>query len=87
MNEEHEKIIETILEEEEQLIANHRKHIDEAVEGVKEEMNLLNGVDKSGSDVEHFALELDKVLLQKIISINKIRDQLHHFYKNLKTEE
>lgn len=74
MNEEHEKIIETILEEEELLIANHRKHIDEAVEGVKEEMNLLNGVDKSGSDVEHFALELDKVLLQKIISITKIRD-------------
>ena len=35
MNEEHEKIIETILEEEELLIANHRKHIDEAVEGVK----------------------------------------------------
>ena len=41
---------------------------------VKDEMALLNGVDKAGSDVEHYALHLDKVLLSKIIKITKMRD-------------
>lgn len=41
---------------------------------MKEEMALLNGVDKTGSDVEHYVLELDKVLLGKILKITKMRD-------------
>lgn len=47
----------------------------------------MNGVDKAGSDVEHYALALDKVLLNKILKITKMRDGLHTFYKHLKTEE
>lgn len=54
---------------------------------MKDEMALLNGVDKAGSDVEHYALELDKVLLNKILKITKMRDGLHKFYRHLKTEE
>ena len=49
---EHEKLIEQILEEEEQVIKGHRRHIDDVVDLVKEEMTLLNEVDKPGSDVE-----------------------------------
>jgi len=37
-------------------------------------MSLLNKVDKTGSDVERYTLELDKVLLNKIIKITKMRD-------------
>lgn len=48
----HEQLIEKILEEEEQLIHSHRSHIDEVVSVVKDEMHLLNEVDKPGSDVE-----------------------------------
>jgi kinesin family protein 2/24 len=40
------------LEEEESLITNHRSHIDEIVSIVKDEMSLLNVVDKPGSDVD-----------------------------------
>jgi kinesin family protein 2/24 len=40
------------LEEEEELINGHRKHIDELVDVVKGEMTLLNEVDRPGSDVE-----------------------------------
>lgn len=87
LNQDHEKIIETILEDEEKLTGSHRAHIDEAVIVVKDEMELLSGVDKPGSDVEDYALKLDKILLNKIIKITKMRDQLHSFYKNLKTEE
>ena len=62
----HEQLIEQILEEEEQLIHSHRTHIDEVVSIVKEEMTLLNEVDKPGSDVEVYARGLDRVLLKKI---------------------
>ena len=41
---------------------------------VKDEMNLLNSVDKPGSDVEHYAIELDKVLVNKMNMIIKMRD-------------
>ena len=50
----HEKLIEQILEEEEQLIQGHRAHIDEVVDIVKEEMAILNDVDKPGSNVETY---------------------------------
>jgi len=54
------------LEEEENLITNHRQHIDEVVSIVKDEMSLLNVVDKPGSDIEKYVEDLDKVLLNKI---------------------
>jgi kinesin family protein 2/24 len=42
------------LEEEEELINGHRKHIDDVVDLVKNEMSLLNDVDKPGSDVDSY---------------------------------
>ena len=83
----HEQLIEQILEEEEQLIHSHRGHIDEVVGIVKEEMALLNEVDKPGSDVEVYARGLDKVLLKKIKIISDLRERLLNFYSHLKTEE
>ena len=84
---EHEQLIEQILEEEEQLIHAHRSHIDEVVGIVKDEMQLLNEVDKPGSDVEVYARSLDKVLLNKIKIITDLRAKLLGFYSHLKTEE
>lgn len=83
----HEKIIEQILEEEEQLISDHRTHIDEVVKVTKEEMSLLNEVDKPGSDVQEYVSNLDKVFVGKIEMIEKLRIQLLTFQKHLKTEE
>ena len=50
-------------------------------------MQLLNEVDKPGSDVEEYAKHLDKVLLGKIKIITDLREQLLTFYSHLKTEE
>ena len=69
------------------LIHSHRSHIDEVVSKVKDEMQLLNEVDKPGSDVEEYAKNLDKVLLDKIKIISGLRDQLLQFYGHLKSEE
>ena len=83
----HEQLIEKILEEEEQLIHSHRTHIDEVVGIVKEEMQLLNEVDKPGSDVEVYVKGLDRVLLKKMQIISDVRERMLNFYSHLKTEE
>lgn len=41
------------------MINGHRKHIDDVVDLVKQEMVLLNEVDKPGSDVEEYVNNLD----------------------------
>lgn len=84
---EHEHLIEKILEEEEELITGHRRHIDDVVDLVKQEMTLLNDVDKPGSDVESYVASLDKLLTQKIQMITAMRKQLIEFHTHLKTEE
>ena len=48
------------------MVHSHRSHIDEVVSIIKDEMQLLNEVDKPGSDAEQYAKSLDKVLLKKI---------------------
>ena len=69
------------------MINGHRRHIDELVDVVKSEMQLLNEVDKPGSDVESYVNELDQILVNKIKMIEDMRNQLVEFHKNLKTEE
>jgi kinesin family protein 2/24 len=44
------------------LITGHRRHIDDVVDLVKQEMQYLNDVDKPGSDVEQYVASLDKIL-------------------------
>lgn len=50
--ENHERLVNLILQEEEDLLQKHRVHIDDNVDVVKKEMLLLHEVDKPGSDVE-----------------------------------
>lgn len=83
----HESVIEKILEEEEKLILSHRQQIDEQASILKDEWSLITVVDKPGSDIVQYVEDLDKILLKKINSITKLREQLLNFHKNLKTEE
>ena len=66
LGEDHEKLIEQILEEEEQLIFSHNSSCKESVRIVEEEMEILKEVDKPGSDVENYVEKLDKILIKKI---------------------
>lgn len=84
---EHEKLIEKILEEEEQLIFQHNASCKKSIKIVEEEMLILKEVDKPGSDVENYVEKLDKVLVRKIDMMVDLRRQLLDFYKNIKTEE
>jgi len=48
----HENLIKVILEEEEELIQEHRQHVDNSVDIVKKDMELLHAVDQPASDIE-----------------------------------
>ena len=83
---EHEKIVNLILEEEEEMIAAHKQHVDEIVEMVKQEMQLLQEVDKPGSDVEAYAASLDSTLAHKMEAIASLREKLSGFRSHLHQE-
>ena len=87
LSEDHEKLIEQILEEEERLIQGHNKVCKSSIQIVEDEMRLLKSVDKPGSDVEKYVVELDKILEKKIKMMTDLRSKALEFYKNLKTEE
>jgi len=59
---EHEGLVNQILTEEESLLKSHRQHIDDNVELFKGQMQMLNDVDKPGSDVESYTHNLEGVL-------------------------
>lgn len=85
--EDHEKVIEQILEEEEQLIFKHNTSCKQSIKIVEEEMAILKNVDKPGSDVESYVEHLDKILVRKIEMMVDLRRHVLDFYKNIKTEE
>lgn len=87
LKEKHERLVNKILQEEDDLLANHKTFIDTTVDIVKSEMNLLHEVDKPGSDVEDYILNLDTLLKSKIDMIHKLRSQLARFYDNIKEEQ
>lgn len=76
-----------ILEEEEEIIASHKQQIDEIVEMVKQEMQILQEVDKPGSDVESYASALDSILAQKMETISSLKSRVNEFQGHLKKEQ
>lgn len=83
----HENLIKVILEEEETLISDHRKHIDDVVDVIKQDMAILQNVEEPKSDIEEYVEKLDSILMRKMEHILKLRGNLATFYKHLKQEE
>lgn len=83
----HEKLINEILTEEEEFINGHRNHIDDMVDVVKQEMMLINEVDKPGSDIDNYVSSLDRLFQEKAEKIQNIRTRLLKFHRMLKEEE
>ena len=83
----HENLIKVILEEEEELISNHRQHIDDVVDIIKQDMTLLQNVEEPQSDIEEYVNSLDMILLRKMEMIGNVRKKLANFYSHLKKEE
>lgn len=82
----HDRLIGTILTEEEELISEHRQHIDSMIELLKEEMVHLNKVDRPGSDVDAYVASLDHILRLKAQYIAKVQKRVNSFKKHLLEE-
>jgi len=83
----HDRLIGTILTEEEELISEHREHIDRMVELLKEEMVHLNTVDRPGSDVDAYVANLDHILRLKAQHIAEVQKRVDSFKEHLLEED
>ncbi|KAK1387584.1 hypothetical protein POM88_015762 [Heracleum sosnowskyi] len=79
--------INDILEEEEALIAAHRKEIEDTMEIVREEMKLLAEVDQPGSLIDNYVTQLSFVLSRKAASLVSLQSRLARFQHRLKEQE
>eukprot|EP01016_Furgasonia_blochmanni_P035486 TRINITY_DN3936_c0_g1_i2.p2 TRINITY_DN3936_c0_g1~~TRINITY_DN3936_c0_g1_i2.p2 ORF type:complete len:104 (+),score=24.55 TRINITY_DN3936_c0_g1_i2:242-553(+) len=57
------------------------------VELIKQEMVLMNEVDKPGSDVDEYVESLDALLTHKMEIISVLKNRLANFRGNLREEE
>lgn len=83
----HEDLMDTILEEEEQLITAHRMQIEETMDVVRREMALLTEVDQPGSMIDKYVEKLEMILNQKMEKIVDLKGKLGRFKEHLKEEE
>ncbi|KAL8484991.1 hypothetical protein ACS0TY_027338 [Phlomoides rotata] len=79
--------INEILEEEEALIAAHRKEIEDTMEIVREEMKLLAEVDQPGSHIDNYVTQLSFVLSRKAASLVSLQARLARFQHRLREQE
>lgn len=81
------ELMNTILEEEEELITSHRLQIEETMDIVRKEMNLLTEVDQPGSAIDQYVDKLETILHQKAAGIAALQRKLAGFKNKLKQEE
>ncbi|CAI0626882.1 unnamed protein product [Linum tenue] len=79
--------INAILQEEEALIAAHRKEIEDTMEIVREEMKLLAEVDQPGSLIDNYVTQLSFVLSRKAAGLVSLQACLARFQHRLKEQE
>ncbi|RRT70072.1 hypothetical protein B296_00024989 [Ensete ventricosum] len=73
--------------EEDDLIAAHRKEIENTMEIVREEMNLLVEVDQPGSLIDNYVTQLSFVLSRKAAGLVSLQARLARFQQRLKEQE
>ncbi|KAG6505204.1 hypothetical protein ZIOFF_037558 [Zingiber officinale] len=83
----HEDEIDALLEEEDALIAAHRKEIENTMEIVREEMNLLAEIDQPGSFIDNYVSQLNFVLSRKAAGLVSLQARLARFQQRLKEHE
>lgn len=82
----HEDLINKILKEEDNFINEHKMHIDNMVQSIKDEMTGLNEVEKPGSNIEQYTDNLDKILSKEIETIMNLKNRLNNFRILIKDE-
>lgn len=76
--------LDDLLREEEDLVAAHRKQIEETMDIVREEMGLLVEVEQPGNQIDGYLSKLNYILSHKAASILQLQTRLAHFQNHLK---
>ncbi|XP_057812879.2 kinesin-like protein KIN-13A [Cryptomeria japonica] len=79
--------INAILEQEEALVAAHRKEIEDTMELVREEMKLITEVDQPGSRIDRYVSQLSSVLSRKATGLVNLQACLARFQQKMKEHE
>jgi len=83
----HENLIETIINENDDIVAAHRQQVQDIMDLVKEEMHILSRVEQPGGSIDSYISSLDGILNRKERIIKDLRDRVQKFQKHLKEEE
>lgn len=79
--------MQTILDEEEELIAAHKRTIEETMNTVRREMALVQEVDQPGSAIDRYVAGLQAILAAKAAAVAELQGRLALFQSHLKEEE
>lgn len=85
--ERHDELMDSILLEEENLVAFHRAKLEEDMEAMRQEMALLQEVDKPGSNIDQYVEQMTALLEIKRQGIQELQSKLDIFKAKLKEEE
>ncbi|GFR51132.1 hypothetical protein Agub_g13486 [Astrephomene gubernaculifera] len=85
--ERHDELMDSILLEEENLVAFHRAKLEEDMETMRQEMALLQEVDKPGSEIDHYVEQMTALLNIKRQGIQGLQAKLDAFKAKLREEE
>ncbi|KAG2483142.1 hypothetical protein HYH03_017988 [Edaphochlamys debaryana] len=85
--ERHDELMDSILLEEENLVAFHRAKLEEDMETMRQEMALLQEVDKPGSEIDSYVEQMTQLLGIKRQGIQDLQAKLDTFKAKLKEEE
>ena len=87
LTESHQKLIDTILDEEDQIVKADQKQINTMMEIGGKEMILLKDVVKPGSDINGYVERLSDLLEHKLEVISVLRSRLAGYLYHLEEEE
>jgi uncharacterized coiled-coil protein SlyX len=82
----HNKLINEILREEEEVLNQHKEHIDSMYRSSKVEAKMIEEVELPGSDIMSYIDGLDTVLSQHLTDISRLQDRLKGFKDKLQEE-
>jgi kinesin family member 2/24 len=83
----HERLVDLILKEEDDLIAAHHRFIENTINSVKEQERIRHEVNLPGSDVEEYIINLDSLLTAKQADLIQMKDMISNFHSHIKQEQ
>jgi kinesin family protein 2/24 len=83
----HEKLIETILKEEFDLIDAHRAHVEQSVTRASDAAELLRVVDEPGSAVDEYVFALANSLERQRKELDQLSARVRRFQSHLRKED